>query len=89
MAGTAVYQLQNLPRRTADGGLSNRIEGTGIRGNYVEITCGGWLCCEQILVGGNAEQIMVTFARIIELAMDAGFERGRAYVRKALGAKEG
>lgn len=89
---TAVHSLKNLPRRTLAGGLSCHIDG-GIReyengGKYIQISSGGWMCCEEILAESNSEQLATTIARIIELALDAGFEQGREYIRKALGVKE-
>lgn len=88
---SAVHSLYNLPRRTIEGGLSNNIEG-GIAkcptGTYIEIHCGGWKCCDDLMFDDNAKQIAVTIAKIIELALDVGFEQGREYVRKALGVKQ-
>lgn len=88
MTITAVFNLKNLPARSVDGTLSKTIDG-GLRdypsGRYIQISCGGWMCCEEIKVDDNAEQIAVTIARIIELALDEGFEQGREYIRKAIG----
>ena len=91
MTITAVHQLKNIPRRALDGELNKDIDGalrTYPTGVYSQISCDGWLCCEEIKVDSNEEQIAVTIARIIELALDAGFEQGREYVRNALGVKE-
>lgn len=87
---TAVHTLNNLPSRTIEGSLSDRVEGRineTSHGKYIQISSGGWVCCDNIKFDDNAEQIAVTIARIIELALNAGFEQGRGYVRNAIGYK--
>lgn len=92
MTIAAIYELKNLPRRTLDGTLSNTIKGEVAQfpaGKYIQISCGGWTCCSDLKYDDNPEQVAVTMARVIELALDAGFEQGRAYIRRSMGIKEG
>jgi len=79
-----IYRLMNLPQRDNAGELKGIVEGKIDEAGQVQLVCGEWMVCNEINLS-RPQDIANTMAGLVNLALEAGFEQGRAHVRKALG----
>jgi len=83
-----VHFLTNLPNRDSNGELIGEIK-ADLRGSGKD-TCivlyhGSWKITKEDFELKHPRDLADSMARLVELAMDAGFEQGKQHIRRALG----